>query len=54
MQSLVGDKLLPSIRESEKYKQAINSGKTLVEIGEPDLGYPFEVLVGQLKAIVTR
>ncbi|NJM66892.1 MAG: ParA family protein [Acaryochloris sp. RU_4_1] len=41
----VGESLiLPSIRESERYKQAISQGKTLAELGCHDLEYPFEAL----------
>ncbi len=40
--------VLPSIRESERYKQALSQGKTLTEIGFPDLEYPFEVLEQRL------
>lgn len=38
------DLVLPSIRESEKFKQAINKGLTLHEMGQKDLAYPIEVL----------
>jgi chromosome partitioning protein len=38
------DLVLPSIRESEKFKQAINRGLTLHEMGQEDLAYPIEVL----------
>ncbi len=34
------DLVLPSIRESEKFKQAINRGLTLHEMGQEDLAYP--------------
>ena len=37
--------VLASIRESEKYKNAIRQGKLLSEIGQPDLQYPFEQIV---------
>lgn len=41
----VGDNLiLPSVRESEKYKRAINQGKTLEDLGSEDLQYVFEIL----------
>jgi len=40
--------VLPSIRESERYKQAINRRSTLSELGYPELEYPFEVLIGKL------
>lgn len=39
------DLVLPSIRESEKYKQAINKGQTLHEMGQNDLAFPIEELV---------
>lgn len=48
MKEYVGDQLLPSIRESEKYKQAINQRVTLEELGYGDLAYPFEVLESRL------
>lgn len=41
----VGKELvLPSIRESERYKQALNKRLSVRELGYPDLEYPFEVL----------
>ena len=41
----VGKELvLPSIRESERYKQALNKRISVRELGYPDLEYPFEVL----------
>lgn len=41
----VGKELvLPSIRESERYKQALNKRVSVRELGYPDLEYPFEVL----------
>ena len=45
------DLILPSIRESERYKQAINQQKTLSELGYPDLEYPFSVLIEKIKSI---
>ncbi len=36
--------VLPSIRESERYKQALNKRVSVRELGYPDLEYPFEVL----------
>lgn len=52
MQDEVGkEQILPSLRESERYKQAINQSKTLREMGFPDLEYPFEEL---LKKIVSK
>jgi chromosome partitioning protein len=44
------DLILPSIVESERYKQAINQQKTLTEIGYPNLEYPLEVLVSKILA----
>lgn len=44
MTQLVGDKVLPTIRESEQYKKAISLGKTLEQINQSDLAYPFEIL----------
>ncbi len=43
------DKVLPSIRESEKYKQAINKQLTLTEMGFSDLEYPFETLTDMIQ-----
>jgi chromosome partitioning protein len=37
--------ILPSIRESEKFKTAIRQGKLLSELGQADLQYPFEQIV---------
>jgi chromosome partitioning protein len=42
------DLILPSVRESEKFKQAINQGSTLDDLGKPDLEYVFEVLTEKL------
>lgn len=49
----VGESLLfPSIRESERYKQAISQGKTLARLGCDDLEYPFEILSEKIGFIV--
>jgi chromosome partitioning protein len=40
--------ILPSIRESEQYKKAINKRQTLSELGDPDLEYPFETLLAKI------
>jgi chromosome partitioning protein len=40
--------VLASIRESEKFKQAIRHGQLLAELGQPDLQYPFEQIVEAL------
>lgn len=55
----VGKELvLPSIRESERYKQALNKRVSVRELGYPDLEYPFEVLskkiVSQLEAVTCQ
>jgi chromosome partitioning protein len=42
------DLVLPSVRESEKFKQAINRGQTLHEMGQSELAYPVEVLVDKI------
>lgn len=42
--------ILPSIRESEKFKQAISREQTLEELGVPELGYPFEMLLKRLES----
>lgn len=44
--------VFPSIRESERYKQAISQGKTLSALGVPDLEYPFETLVQHITAMI--
>lgn len=49
MRSEVGEQLvLPSIRESERFKQAINKRITLSELGYQDLEYPFEILIEKI------
>lgn len=49
MREEVGDDLmLPSIRESERYKQAINRCITLSELGYADLEYPFNILLERI------
>jgi chromosome partitioning protein len=40
--------VLASIRESEKFKQAIRHGKLLADLNQPDLQYPFEQIVEAL------
>jgi chromosome partitioning protein len=45
------DLVLPSIRESEKFKQAINRGQTLHEMGQTELAYPIEVLVEKIEQL---
>jgi chromosome partitioning protein len=40
--------ILASIRESEKFKNAIRQGKLLSDLGQPDLQYPFEQIVESL------
>jgi chromosome partitioning protein len=52
MKEEVGQELvLPSVRESERYKQAINQQKTLSALGYPDLEYPLEVLLEKIELI---
>lgn len=41
--------VFPSILESERYKQAIDTGKTLEEIGYPDLELPFQKIIATLE-----
>jgi chromosome partitioning protein len=49
MRELAGDvPILPSIRESEKFKTAIRQGKLLSEIHQADLQYPFEKIIEAL------
>lgn len=45
------DCVLPSIRESEKFKQAINRGQTLHEMGQEELAYPIEVLAEKIRCL---
>jgi chromosome partitioning protein len=40
--------VMASIRESEKFKNAIRQGKLLTDMGQPDLQYPFEQIVEAL------
>lgn len=40
--------ILPSIRESEKFKTAIRQGKLLSDLGQNDLQYPFEAIIKAL------
>lgn len=44
--------VLPSIRESERYKQAINKRTTLRELGYTDLEYPFEILTDKISNLI--
>jgi len=44
--------VLPSIRESERYKRAISQGTTLSALGFPELEYPFSILIKRVKAIL--
>lgn len=49
MRDEVGEELiLPSIRESERYKQAINRRSTLKDMGYEQLEYPFEILIAKI------
>lgn len=51
MRDEVGEGLvLPSIRESERYKQAINKRTTLTQLGYTDLEYPFEILIEKIQS----
>ena len=43
--------ILPSIRESEKFKQAINKGLTLHQMEQRDLAYPIEVLADKISSL---
>ena len=52
MREEVGEELvLPSIRESEKFKKAISQQTTLAELGVPDLAYPFDILVKRIESM---
>lgn len=49
MRDEVGSGLvIPSIRESERYKQAINKRTTLSSLGYTELDYPFEILIEKI------
>jgi chromosome partitioning protein len=49
MHEYAGDiPILASVRESEKFKNAIRQGKLLSDLGQPDLQYPFEQIVEAL------
>lgn len=53
MRSEVGaDLVFPSIRESERFKQAINRRTTLGELGYVDLQYPLDILVQKIEGII--
>ena len=41
--------VVPSILESERYKQAIDTGRTLEELGYPDLELPFQKIIKVLE-----
>ena len=51
MEFLNADLLLPTIRESEKYKQAMNQGLTLHDMGQKDLAYPIEILAAKIEQL---
>lgn len=44
-----GIAILPSILESERFKQAIDTGKSLQELGFPDLEHPFQTIIEKLE-----
>jgi len=46
--------ILPSIRESEQYKKAINKRQTLSGLGHPDLEYPFEILFAKIESLLQQ
>lgn len=51
----VGETLiLPSIRESERYKQAINRRLMLSDMGYAELEYPFEILVNKITKLLKK
>lgn len=53
MKQEVGESMvLPSIRESERYKQAMSQGTTLSAIGYTDLEYPFEMLLKSIQPLL--
>jgi chromosome partitioning protein len=55
MRDEVGEELiLPSIRESERYKQAINRRSTLSDMGYSELEYPFVVLIDKISKMTSK
>ena len=55
MKSEVDESLImPSIRESERFKQAINQKKTLTQLGYQDLDYPFETLATTIASLLKQ
>jgi chromosome partitioning protein len=44
--------MLPSIRESERYKQAINKRTTLAAMGYADLEYPIDVIRSKIQQLL--
>jgi chromosome partitioning protein len=40
--------ILPSILESEQFKKAIDQNLTPLEVGQPQLEYPFEDIIQRL------
>ncbi len=55
MRDEVGEALiLPSIRESERYKQSINRRSTLSEMGYGELEYPFNVLIDKISKLTKQ
>lgn len=48
------DLILPSILESERYKQAINQQKTLSQLGFSNLEYPFEILINKIEDYINE
>jgi chromosome partitioning protein len=55
MREEVGEEwVLPSIRESERYKQAINRRSTLSDMGYTELEYPFEVLIDKISKLIKK
>lgn len=45
----IGILVVPSILESERYKQAIDTGRTIEELGYPDLELPFQKIIEVLE-----
>lgn len=55
MAEVVGEPLvLPTIRESEQYKEALNQKMTPGELGYEDLDYPFNVLASKLTELAAN
>ena len=48
------ESMLPTIRESEIFKRAINKGKTPYELGDADLMYPLEYIAERIQPVASH